>query len=73
MQTTTLKQLWKSLTPDQRDTLRADVGRKCGKSIDTVYAWMIEYRAPSKLEKEALLAYIKENYNVEIVEAEVVS
>lgn len=72
MRTLTLKQLWKSLDIKQRDELRAAVSKKCGKSFDTVYAWMIEYRVPPKLDKEVLIDYIKENYNVEIIETEVV-
>ena len=52
----------------QKDKLRIAVGEKCGKSVDTVQAWMLDYRKPSRLEAEALHAYIKDNFQVEIIE-----
>ncbi len=63
-----MKDFWKSLDTAQKVQLRIDVAKKSGKSIDTVLQWMLGYRSPSKLEKEALLKYIKDNFDVEIVE-----
>lgn len=68
MQKLTLKQFWKSIDTSQKDKLRIAVGEKCGKSVDTVQAWMLDYRKPSRLEAEALHAYIKDNFQVEIIE-----
>ena len=68
MQKKTLKELWKSISTTEKDTLRIKVASECGKSIDTVQAWMLDYRKPSRLEAEALHAYIKDNFQVEIIE-----
>ena len=68
MEKITLKQFWKSIDTTQKDKLRIAMAEKCGKSIDTVQAWMLDYRKPSRLEEEALHAYIKDNFQVEIIE-----
>ncbi len=68
MQKQTLKQFWKSIDSAKKDKLRIDMAEKCGKSIDTVQAWMLGYRKPSRLEFEALCKYIKTNFEVEIEE-----
>lgn len=68
MEKITLKQFWKSIDTTQKDKLRIAMAEKTGKSIDTVQAWMLEYRKPSRLEAEALHAYIKDNFQVEIIE-----
>lgn len=68
MQKITLKQFWKSIDTTQKEKLRIAMAEKCGKSIDTVQAWMLGYRKPSRLEAEALHAYIKDNFQVEIIE-----
>lgn len=68
MQKMTPKQFWKSIDTSQKDKLRILMAEKTGKSVDTVQAWMLEYRKPSRLELEALHAYIKDNFQVEIIE-----
>lgn len=68
MEKITLKQFWKSIDTTQKEKLRIAMAEKCGKSIDTVQAWMLGYRKPSRLEAEALHAYIKDNFQVEIIE-----
>ena len=68
MQKMTLRQFWKSIDTSQKDKLRISMAGKTGKSVDTVQAWMLDYRKPSRLEAEALHAYIKENFKVEIIE-----
>ena len=68
MQKKTLKELWKSISTTEKDTLRIKVASECGKSIDTVQAWMLGYRKPSRLEKVALYAYIRKIFQVEITE-----
>lgn len=68
MEKMTLKQFWKSIDTTQKDKLRIAMAEKCGKSIDTVQAWMLGYRKPSRLEEEALHQYLKDNFQVEIIE-----
>jgi len=68
MQKMTLKQFWKSIDTTQKDKLRISMAEKTGKSIDTVQAWMLGYRKPSRLEAEALHDYLKDNFQVEIIE-----
>jgi hypothetical protein len=68
MQKMTLKQFWKSIGTPEKDKLRISMAEKTGKSTDTIKAWMLDYRKPSRLETEALHAYIKDNFNVEIIE-----
>ena len=68
MQKLTLKEFWKSIDTAKKDKLRIEMAEKCGKSIDTVQAWMLGYRKPSRLETEALCEYIKTNFEVEIEE-----
>lgn len=64
----TLTQFWESLDTAKKDQLRIAMSEKCGKSIDTIKAWMRGYRKPSRLESEALCEYIRVNFNVEIAE-----
>ena len=68
MQKMTLKQFWKSIGTAQKGKLRIAMAEKCGKSIDTVQAWILGYRKPSRLEAEALHDYLKDNFQVEITE-----
>lgn len=63
----TIKEFWNSLDTNEKGKLRVAVAEKCGKSIDTVQAWILGYREPSKLEKEALHSYIKDKHKVEII------
>ena len=64
----TLTQFWESIDTAKKDQLRIAMSEKCGKSIDTVKAWMRGYRKPSRLESEALLEYIRVNFDIEIEE-----
>ncbi len=66
MKKMTMKEFWNSLETNEKGKLRVAVAEKCGKSIDTVQAWILGYREPSKLEKEALYSYIKDKHKVEI-------
>lgn len=68
MQKMTLKQFWKSIDTKNKDKVRIEMSQKCGKSIDTIQAWMLDYRKPSRLELEALENYIHDNFQVEIIE-----
>lgn len=51
-----------------RNKLLFEVSQICQNSIQTVQAWMLEYRTPKGLDKDALSKYIRENYNTEIIE-----
>lgn len=68
MEKMTLRQFWKSIGTSQKDKIRISMAEKTGKSIDTVQAWMLDYRKPSLLEAKALHAFIKDNFQVEIIE-----
>ena len=68
MEKMTLRQFWKSIGTSQKDKIRISMAEKTGKSIDTVQAWMLGYRKPSRLEAAALYAYLKDNFQVEIIE-----
>lgn len=68
MEKMTLRQFWKSIGTSQKDKIRISMAEKTGKSIDTVQAWMLDYRKPSLLEVKALHAFIKDNFQVEIIE-----
>lgn len=67
MQKATMKEFWSSIDTTEKSKLRVAVAEQCGKSIDTVLAWILGYREPSKLEKEALLEYIRKTHKVEII------
>lgn len=67
MQKATMKEFWSSLDTTEKSKLRVAVAEQCGKSIDTVLAWILGYREPSKLEKEALLEYIRKTHKFEII------
>lgn len=68
MEKMTLKQFWMSIDTTQKGKMRIAMAEKCGKSLDTVQAWMLGYRKPSRLEEEVLHQYIKDNFNVAIIE-----
>ena len=42
MQKMTLKQFWKSIDTKNKDKVRIEMSQKCGKSIDTIQAWMLD-------------------------------
>ncbi|MDO5342998.1 MAG: hypothetical protein Q4F69_11190 [Bacteroidia bacterium] len=44
------------------------LANKCHVSIDTVKAWMLGYRNPKGLNRDAVLYFVKKEYNVEIIE-----
>lgn len=68
MEKMTLNEFWRSIDTEKKDRLRIVMSEKCGKSTDTIKAWMLDYRKPSRLEAEALRAYLKDNFQVEIIE-----
>lgn len=63
-----LREFWASRDKASSTKILTDLAEICGKSIQTIQAWMLDYRKPDKLETAAVVSYLKENYQVEIVE-----
>lgn len=68
MKKMTLREFWQELGSGTRQHFLIEVPQKCQVSIDTVKAWMLGYRSPKGLNRDALLGFIKKNFNVEIIE-----
>ena len=62
-----IKEFWMALGRADRNKLLFEVSQICQISIQTVQAWMLKYRTPKGLNKDALSKYIRENYNTEII------
>lgn len=63
-----LNDFWKSRDKASTNTILIEIADICGKSIQTIQAWMLGYRKPNKLEATAISNYLKEKYQVEIIE-----
>lgn len=63
-----LREFWEAQTVESRNKILIEMAEKCRNSIQTVRAWMLEYRNPKGLDREALFEYIKDNFQVEITE-----
>lgn len=63
-----LKEFWLTRNGREKTFILTKAAEKCQVSIDTVKAWMLGYRSPKGLNRDALLGFIKENFNVEIIE-----
>ena len=63
-----LREFWEAQTVECRNKILIEMAEKCHNSIQTVRAWMLEYRNPKGLDKEALHSYLKDNFQVEITE-----
>ena len=63
-----LREFWESRDKALTNKILSDLAEICGKSIQTIQAWMLGYRKPDKLESAALAGYIKDNFQVEIIE-----
>lgn len=63
-----LREFWEDCGTDCRNRILLDVSKKCKNSIETVRAWMLGYRRPKGLDREALFDYIKTNFQTEIIE-----
>lgn len=59
---------WKSRDKASTNTILIEIADICGKSIQTIQAWMLGYRKPDKLQAAAVSNYLKEKYQVEIIE-----
>ena len=51
-----------------RNKILLELADKCHNSIQTVRAWMLEYRKPQGLYHDALVEYLKDNFQVEIID-----
>ena len=63
-----LREFWDACGTGRRNRILLEVSEKCKNSINTVRSWMLEYRKPKGLDREALFFYIKDNFQVEITE-----
>lgn len=63
-----LREFWESQEVAVRNKILIEMAEKCHNSIQTIRAWMLEYRNPKGLYKEVLFAYLKDNFQVEIIE-----
>ena len=63
-----LRAFWESQPVATRNKILLEVADKCHNSIQTVRAWMLEYRKPQGLYRDALAEYLKDNFQVEITE-----
>lgn len=63
-----LKEFWESQQSADRNKILMEMAEKCQNSIETVRSWMLGYRNPKGLYKEILFAYIRDNYQIEIIE-----
>lgn len=63
-----LREFWEACGTGRRNRILIEVSEICKNSINTVRAWMLGYRSPKGLDREALLSYLKDNFQVEIIE-----
>lgn len=63
-----LKEFWQTRNGREKTFIFLKAADECYVSIDTVKAWMLGYRKPTGLKRDALLNFIKDNFNVEIIE-----
>ena len=63
-----LRAFWESQSVANRNKILLELADKCHNSIQTVRAWMLEYRKPQGLYRDALVEYLKDNFQVEITE-----
>ena len=63
-----LREFWESQPVANRNKILLELADKCHNSIQTVRAWMLEYRKPQGLYHDALVEYLKDNFQVEIIE-----
>jgi len=61
-----LREFWESCDIKKRNKILLEMSEKCQNSIQTIRAWMLGYRYPKGLDREALFDYIKKNFKVEI-------
>lgn len=63
-----LREFWEAADTARKNKILIEVSGKCQNSVQTVLAWMLGTRNPKGLNREALFAYFKENFQVEIIE-----
>lgn len=63
-----LREFWDDCSTGRKNRILLEVSEKCRNSIETVRSWMLETRNPKGLNREALFSYIKDNFQVEIIE-----
>lgn len=68
MKKVNLREFWESQPVANRNKILLELADKCHNSIQTVRAWMLEYRKPQGLYHDALVEYLKDNFQVEIID-----
>lgn len=63
-----LREFWDTRDKTTTNKILSEIAEICGKSIQTIQAWMLGYRNPDKLEREAVANYIRKTFQVEIIE-----
>ena len=68
MQKKSLKEFWKEADTATRNKILLEVSEMCKNSIETVRSWMLQTRSPKVLYHDVLFTYLKDNFQVEIIE-----
>ena len=68
MQKKSLKEFWKEADTATRNKILLEVSEMCKNSIETVRSWMLQTRSPKGLYHDVLFTYLKDNFQVEIIE-----
>ena len=63
-----LREFWNDCPTGRKNRILLEVSEKCKNSIETVRSWMLETRSPKGLYREVLITYLKDNFQVEIIE-----
>ena len=63
-----LREFWDASDTARKNKILMEVSEKCQNSVQTVLAWMLGTRNPKGLNREALFSYIRDNYQIVIIE-----
>lgn len=63
-----LREFWKTQKTPTKNKILIEMSEKCKNSIETIRSWMLETRSPKGLYREVLFTYLKDNFQVEIIE-----
>lgn len=63
-----LREFWDTCSTSSKNKILLEVSEKCQNSIETVRSWMLGTRNPKGLYRDTLFAYLKDNFQVKIIE-----
>lgn len=63
-----LRDFWDNCTTGRKNKILREVSEKCQNSTETVRTWMLGTRNPKGLNRTALFSYIRDNFDVEIID-----